>query len=215
MRTVKIMAQGIQNLTDARFFAAWNVDWLAFGMDPMASDYLPPERITAIREWVEGPQIAGMTGLQSVAEIRYLVDTLQLDVLVLGMVVSLETLQELADLEIPVYKEVVLERDSNPADVAALVAECSPFVAGFILDFGKNGLDWRSLETGTPVSIAWTRELGKYGSMLLNLSAPADKYRQIAVLTGCTGFCLQGGEEEKVGFKSFDYLDEVLEQLEG
>ena len=83
-----------------------------------------------------------------------------------------------------------------------------------ILDFNKNGLDWQSLEIGIPVSINWIKELSKYGWILLNLSAPVDKYKQIAVSTGCMGFGLQGGEEEKTGFKSFDYLDEVLEQLE-
>lgn len=213
MRTVKIMAQGIQNLTDARFFAAWNVDWLVFSLDPAASDYLAAERVAAIRAWVEGPQIVGMAGIQSGAEIADLVTTLHLDALIAGMAVSLESVQEWSRL-LPVYKEMVVEPTADVHYIQSLLRPFSPFVQGFILDFNRNGLTWESVQKGMPLSIADIREIAEQEYILLSVHAPADQYKAIAEETGCRGFCLQGGEEEKTGFKSFDYLDEVLEQLE-
>jgi len=40
-------------------------------------------------------------------------------------------------------------------------------------------------------------------------AADLDKIRSL----GAVGIVLKGGEEEKVGFKSFDELDEVLEAI--
>ncbi|MEO0734260.1 MAG: hypothetical protein AAFZ52_15600 [Bacteroidota bacterium] len=55
MLATPVLASGITHLTDARYFAAWEVDYLAFplgGDDGITWDYL-----NALREWVEGPAI--------------------------------------------------------------------------------------------------------------------------------------------------------------
>ncbi|MBP6828235.1 MAG: N-(5'-phosphoribosyl)anthranilate isomerase, partial [Saprospiraceae bacterium] len=54
-----IKASRITNLTDARYFAAKEVDFLGFNLEEGTEDYLDPIYMKAIREWVEGPQIVG------------------------------------------------------------------------------------------------------------------------------------------------------------
>jgi len=51
----KVIVQNITNLTDARYFAAWGVDYLSFNMNAESEYYLPWEKISEIIEWVEGP----------------------------------------------------------------------------------------------------------------------------------------------------------------
>ncbi len=52
----KIIAQNITNLTDARYFAAWGVEYLSFNIIPESPYLLPLEKIEEIKNWVEGPQ---------------------------------------------------------------------------------------------------------------------------------------------------------------
>jgi hypothetical protein len=51
----QIMIRGIQDLTDARYFAAMGVDWLGV---PVSADPKSFATWHALREWVEGPRFA-------------------------------------------------------------------------------------------------------------------------------------------------------------
>ena len=48
----KIIAANITNLTDARYFAAWEVDFLLFDLDVISL-----QQVDEIREWVSGPEL--------------------------------------------------------------------------------------------------------------------------------------------------------------
>lgn len=51
-----IIAQNITNLTDARYFAAWGVEYVSFNAIPESEHYLQPEKIKEIKDWLEGPK---------------------------------------------------------------------------------------------------------------------------------------------------------------
>jgi len=55
MLKVKAIALQVTNLSDARYFSAYGVDWMAF---PSSRDADNISTIKEIVEWVEGPQIA-------------------------------------------------------------------------------------------------------------------------------------------------------------
>lgn len=50
----QVIASGITNLTDARYFAAMGVDWMGF--DLRTEPRIPVEQMHAIMDWVEGPR---------------------------------------------------------------------------------------------------------------------------------------------------------------
>ena len=50
----KIWAANVNNLSDARYFAAMGVDIMSF----ICADHQDMVRIHAIKDWVEGPKIA-------------------------------------------------------------------------------------------------------------------------------------------------------------
>lgn len=49
--TVKLFANNINHLTDARYFAAWGASWMCYNVSSLTIT-----EIAAIREWVEGPK---------------------------------------------------------------------------------------------------------------------------------------------------------------
>jgi phosphoribosylanthranilate isomerase len=57
--TTLIKASRVAHLTDARYFAAKEVDYLGFNLEAGTEGYLDPMYMKAIREWVEGPKIVG------------------------------------------------------------------------------------------------------------------------------------------------------------
>ena len=79
MLKTKILAGSITNLTDARYFAAWEVEWMGFNLNASEETFMPPAQVMAIKEWVEGPNILGEFGLHSAEEIKHLVVTVALE----------------------------------------------------------------------------------------------------------------------------------------
>ena len=80
MLTRKVIAGPIKNLTDARYFAAWMVDYMSFDLRANSTEYIGPEKIKEIVEWVEGPLILGdISGHDDPAIIFEFKDALGLD----------------------------------------------------------------------------------------------------------------------------------------
>lgn len=59
MLSRKIIASNIKNLTDARYFAAWMVDFMSFDISANSQEFIGPDNITEIINWLEGPEFIG------------------------------------------------------------------------------------------------------------------------------------------------------------
>ena len=59
MLSRKILASNIRNLTDARYFAAWMVDYMSFDISANSQSFIGPSNITEIIDWLEGPEFIG------------------------------------------------------------------------------------------------------------------------------------------------------------
>ena len=75
----KVKAEAINNLSDARYFAAMGVSWLGFSLDLSKKTNLEPETIREIIQWVQGPKIVGEFGLQPESHILEMAEQLELD----------------------------------------------------------------------------------------------------------------------------------------
>ncbi len=212
MLKTKVKAGAIANLTDARYFAAWEVEWLGFQLDPSAEAYLSPYEFRAIREWVEGPRVVGEFNLQSAEEIRSLIDNLQLDGIQLGMLTDLETLVDI-ESPVPVIKELIADPQTDSDALASTLEDFAPHVQFFALNFEKNGYSWEDIRNGRPVSAAWLKDICSRFPILLSLANLENDIESVLRELQPAGISVIGGEEEKVGYKSFDELDELLEHL--
>ncbi len=213
MLRTKVKASSITNLTDARYFAAFEVEWMGFCLDPSDGSYLQPQMVQAIKEWVDGPKFCGEFGLQSAGEIATAVDLMELDAIQVAPVADQELLAELHG-KAPLIRELVIERDAAPSAIGEQMEAESALVAAFLLDFEKNGITWADLETETKLSLSWLREIAQSFPILISIDLNPSQLNRLLAQVQPLGLSLRGGAEEKVGFKSFDELDELFEQLQ-
>ncbi|MCB0578414.1 MAG: N-(5'-phosphoribosyl)anthranilate isomerase [Phaeodactylibacter sp.] len=211
MLKTKVKASSVTNLTDARYFAAWEIEWLGFNFDAGSGAYIQPQAMQAIKEWVDGVKIIGEFGLQPPEEILSAADLLELDGVQLGQFSGLDTLKALHDNEAPILLEVVVEEAGRLKEATAGWPAMAPYVEAFLLNFDKNGIGWDSL-TGPPLE--YLQGLCRDYPILISLDFNAETLEEALDILQPYGINVRGGAEEKVGFKSFDELDELFEALE-
>jgi phosphoribosylanthranilate isomerase len=197
-----IKASSITNLTDARYFAAKEVDFLGFNLEEGTEGYLDPMYMRAIREWVQGPKIVGEFDRSSTAVVREAAAFFGLDAV---QVTRTESLSDLDGLEVILY----LSGTNSPDMLAPLLHEAAPMVAYFLLDFSTPNLS--SALLGEQAE-GWKNLFARY-PVLLDVNLPAETLPQLLSTLHPAGFALRGGSEERVGIKSFEEVDDVFEHI--
>lgn len=204
MLKTKVFASNISNLTDARYFAAWEVEWLGFQLATEHPDYLSPQTIKVIKEWVEGPKIAGIFNTETLDNIQQVAEFLELDALVVPMEAPVNELAE--QLQRPIIVEVPIRSSQDLVDLDFRLADLGENVSYFLINFEENPLNWIG-ESFKPICDRYP----------ILIALPPLQATQLATLLDelhPAGLQLKGSTEEKVGFKSFDELDELFELLE-
>jgi hypothetical protein len=81
---IPFKAGSITNLTDARFFAAYEVDYIGFCFDPQSPNYISPQNALAIKGWIHGPKIVAEFANQDLDNVLNIINFFEPDVLELG-----------------------------------------------------------------------------------------------------------------------------------
>jgi len=206
MYNPQIKASQITNLTDARYFAAWGVEWLGFGLESGQDYFVPTTQMAAIKEWIEGPKIVGEFSGLDIELIQQSVGLLNLNAVEVSRFANLSELQ----LSIPIIMNMVISEDLTPETVIEILRS-NEKIEFFILDFEKNSStnDFRKKFPPT-----WLNGLVKQYPIFIRSNANTYSLEEITKSIQPLGISLAGGEEEKVGLKSFEELDEIFEELE-
>jgi len=187
---MKVIATDIANLTDARYFAAWGVEGMAYSIDPAANGALTGKKLKEIVDWVEGPatmlKMEGLELPENLAEIQSLISV---DEVIIGPFIERTFLSDFKK----VYRICTLEDDTH--DEQAL-----------ILTFPH------PIRKVTEAQRHMMKVLTANKEVYLDAVFKADDLDQIKAL-GFAGIIVKGGEEEKVGYKSYEELDEILEAI--
>jgi len=213
MLKTKVKASSITNLTDARYFAAWEAEWLGFDFNAGSEEHLPVQNVIAIKEWVDGVKIVGEFGAtHSAADIKAAIEFVGLDAVQLGMLTDVATAMELNGVAI--IKEFVIQDDTTEEDIAEHLSEFAACTETFFLDFSKSNVTWEVLQKGEEITLDFLRELCQEFQVIIGLDFSGEMMDECLESIFPLGIHVKGGAEEKVGFKSFDELDEVFEALE-
>ena len=207
MLKTRIKASQITNLTDARYFAARDVEWLGFNLDAGTENFIHPQNIKAIKEWLEGPKIVGEFGMQDSSEINAAIEFLDLDVVQVGMFANVNSL-DLKDATL--IKEIVIEEETDYYELRSILESDAAKVDAFLLNYSKNKISWSSL--GSKLNAL--QELCNRFEIILSIDFELDQLNEILNTIKIHGLSLKGGDEEKIGYKSFDELDDILDELE-
>jgi len=201
-----IKASRIAHLTDARYFAAQGVDFLGFNLEEGTEGYLDPVYMKAIREWVEGPKIVGEFEHTPVRVIREAAVFYGLDAVQVSAQKHGAGLEELADLEVILAIEI--NTDEFPVDPQTLSVYAAH--ADFFLFKFAPTIDWK------PRLLAATehwRALFCLRPALIQADLPTQDWPEMIQTLGLAGVSLVGGEEERVGVKSYDEMEAIFELL--
>ncbi len=211
MLTTTVKASSISNLTDARYFAAWHVEWLGFDLTAAGLAVLPLQEVKEIKDWIEGPKIVGELAILDVEESQQIIDFLSLKYIQVGMHTPVEYLNSLnVDA---IIKEVIIEPSTTIAEMKAHLSTYFDYVDYFLINFDKNNLDWASIKKGTTLSVAQLQEICQQYEVFLNIDFTPTNIEKILTTIQPLGISVKGGMEEKVGLKSYDELDDLFELL--
>lgn len=213
MLQTKVKASAITHLTDARYFAAWEVNWLGFHLSPGSEESVDARLVATLREWVDGVKICGEYSLGETEEILAAQSLLQLDSVQLGMLTPPEVLQQVQG-KIEIIQEVVIEAYADLDELEDFLSERQPLADYFLLNFSKGGIQYTDLQSTIPVTLTRLGEWAQKYSLLIDLPLNDILPSQFLADIPVKGFAVQGGAEDKVGYKNFDELDEFFEDLE-
>jgi phosphoribosylanthranilate isomerase len=113
-----------------------------------------------------------------------------------------------------VIREIVPDYYHSDEDLKEQFIQSPDGIAYFILNLEKNGFTWDDLRENSPFSLATIQEICTQYPVLLALNYQPQQIGSILDTLPLKGLHLSGGTEEKVGFKSFDDLDALLDLLE-
>jgi len=212
MLTTTVKASSISNLTDARYFAAWHVDWLGVDLTANGLSVLSLPEVKEIKDWIEGPKIVGELEVLEIAQSQQIIDFLSLKYIQVGMHTPVEYLNSLTVDSI--IKEVVIEPTTTFEALGSHLSTYFDYVDYFLINFDKNNLDWMTIENGTILTIAQLQEICEQYEVFLSIDFIPTNIKKILATIQPLGISVKGGMEEKVGLKSYDELDEVFELLE-
>lgn len=187
LKTV-VKVGNISNLSDARYCSGMGVDMLGFRVIAGTEHFISPQLFQEIRGWIAGPRIvAEIYGLTDVASLASIVESYRPDYFEL----SLQEYRSLQNhLTLPCLVSV------SAADLPSLVTFPHNGIAYFIPDSpdlpDRIGLDIPMLK--------------KVDSKTAALHALDDPH--------ISGVVLNGTPELRPGFKEYDTLADVLEQLD-
>jgi phosphoribosylanthranilate isomerase len=209
MLRLKIKASQITNLTDARYFAAKEVEWLSFNFAENTDNYIEPMRGRAMFDWVEVPHIIGEFEGFDAEAVNFYAENWGLKAVQIGD--TTEVFDVKSDY---ILKEIVVNASTTADILRGPLAAAAPMVGAFQLDFEQNNITYSDLKSGKhPLSIGDLLGLCQAFKIILNIDFQLVELDDILNLNP-HGLALKGGDEERVGVKSFDELDEIFDKLE-
>ncbi len=193
---IKIKISKVNNIEEAIFFDSMGVDFLGFCCNGTSMMYCSPAKIQEIVNHVENPQIVyEFDGWQSKVEIDFTISNgNQVDSIHLG---AFATYSE--PFEKPVFKDFILEN----IDESDFVGVDFPVI--------RSEKNYHQL---TDTEKSKINDLAAQKSIFLDILFEAKDLGEVLKNLSVYGLILRGGDEEKIGVKSFEELDDIFEILQ-
>ena len=209
MLKLKIKASQITNLTDARYFAAKEVEWLSFNFAEHTDNYIEPMRGRAMFDWVEVPHIVGEFDGFDADAVNFYADNWGLKAVQVG------SKTEVFDVKSAyILKEITVESHTTADILRGLLSPFKNMVAAFQLNFDAQNVSFSDIKNNKcALDLADLSSLCAAFNIILNIDFQLVELEDIIHLKPF-GLSLKGGEEERVGVKSYDELDEFFDKLE-
>lgn len=196
MTKLKIKISSIKHLTDARYFSSREVDYLGFDRLSTATN-----DVKLIQEWVYGPQITSeFLTHQNEEAIQELLNNHTTDSLHFGAGFSVEMMHQFSDYEL--FYDINLDL-LKVDDINTHLKEVAGIVDYFVLKSSRSFSELKDLLVKITSNYPCFFDIPFVVTDLNSIIAISPE-----------GIILRGGEEDLIGIKSFDELDEIFDKLE-
>jgi phosphoribosylanthranilate isomerase len=149
---------------------------------------LDTSKLKEMIDWVEGPQVAGVIdGLSLDDQLQNMLDQLELNQLIIGPFIDAS---ELNDYQL--FRMTTLQEVDHVDENQVIIILEQPF------------------DQLNDADVERIKETAANKSVYLSAAFEVKDLDVLETL-GIQGIVLKGGEEEKVGYKSFESLDDILE----
>jgi phosphoribosylanthranilate isomerase len=203
-----IKASRIAHLTDARYFAAKEVDYLGFNLEEDSEGYLDPMYMKAIREWVEGPKIVGEFLRAPIEVVQESASFFGLDAVQVSASGHGNHLADLGGVEVILQVSIGVNGLELPVETLKQYAALSDVLLFEV----ASGVDVQALFDSDP---DYWRQLFQLKPSLLQADVTPSAWPALLQTCQLAGLGITGGEEEQTGVKSFDEIEEVFEMVDG
>lgn len=192
-----VKVSNITNLSDARYCAGMGVELVGFVMDKFSDDYTPPEKLKEIKSWLAGVQIVGETDASDYDEIAALLQNYEIDILQISDPTLLPKINALG-------KPIILKLDAESTYLEDYLKNYNTFVEYFLID-------------GQELSDFFLYHLKEYAAdsaVILGFGVTPENVHQLLAETPIKGIALKGSHEIRPGYKDYEELSDILEQLD-
>jgi phosphoribosylanthranilate isomerase len=193
----------ISNLSDARYCAGMGVDLLGFRLDPGDSNSIDPVKFKSITEWVAGVGFAGEFYRSNADVIAQTAANYNLSYLQIQPDALTE---QIAGVNIPIIINLNLDDYIGSEMLREYMHRTCHLVEFFLLTSEKDELE--------PPDLDNILDLSKEFPILLGFGIKKDNVNHILDTSQIKGIAMKGGEEVQPGFKDYDILMDVLEEIE-
>lgn len=188
-----IIAGPIQNLTDARYFAARGVGSIFFDVRPESDFYIPEYEAIAIKEWIEVHKVGFCMNSNTTEENILMAKDLFLDFIVSDSF----DIDEKSSVEAPGF---LWEGSYNSLKRAIVAGRDLSRFSGFLVSEFH------------PKEVAFLKENEMTTRCFITFQGEPEEVKKL--MDAGLGIHLRGSAEEKTGIKTYEELDEILDFIE-
>lgn len=199
-----VLVNQISNLSDARYCAGMGVEMLGFSLQEEQVTYTAPTTFKEIAGWVAGVKLVGEVQDIDAEQVLSLLQDYPLDMLQLN---SIYLVEELEKFPLPILLRILIDKDTNEEALVQLMDIYQPHVEYFVVDSEE-------ISTIDGTNEKLLKNLADRYPVLLGFGLTKENTRDALDSIQPAGIALKGGQEIRPGFKDFDELEEIFEQLE-
>lgn len=181
----------VKNLSDARYCAGMDVDLIGFNVNPKSEAYVSPDKFKEITEWISGVEYIGEFDGKHLDKPH--IDNYPVNYI---LITSPELAFDITD------KKVML---ASGLEDAIKLDPALPLE--YLIVYSDN-------EQLSDEQIKAMAGLSKHFNVLIGSGVAPDNIDKLLIATRARGIALQGGDEIRPGYKDYDALADVLEELE-
>ena len=197
----EVKVGNISNLSDARYCAGMGVQYLGFSMDKDSEHFVDQKTLMTIKEWIVGPRIVGEFSILDPVNYDYSSLCEDVDCIEISDPESIETA---AKINLPLILKLDLASFKSVSELEEMLNHTRDRIQFFLFEDSP----------GPEIVRVDILNLASRYKIMVGFEIDKQSIHSWIDGTGIFGISLKGGTEIKPGFKDYDELADILEEIE-